>query len=160
MALTKNELAAKVEEQGHLAEAVRAKDLEIAQFKKEIELLKKNLSEVEIKANAKIHELEVQLKARLQEVETQANGRVQKAEVQLAEKVSEIKKQKQVELESVYKGEIDNLKNVVSQYQEANKKLVANANRHVTVFRNLVNVVNGALNMATEIDELISSKKE
>jgi hypothetical protein len=149
MALTKVELAAKVEEQGHLAEAVRAKDLEITQFKKEIELLKKNLSEVEGKANAKMREIEIQ-----------ANVKVQKAEVQLAEKVSEIKKQKQVELESVYKGEIDNLKNVVIQYQEANKKLVANANRHVTVFRNLVNVVSGALNMATEIDELISSKKE
>ena len=134
MELTKKELVAKIEEQGHLAEAVRAKDLEIVQLKSELEKAKSEVTKARLEAD--------------------------KANVVLAEKVSEIKKQKQEEAVSVYQKEIDNLKNVIVQYQEANKKLVQGANRHVTTFRNLINILSGALNMATDLDELISPKKE
>jgi FtsZ-binding cell division protein ZapB len=115
-ALKKDELVSKLEEQGHLAQAVEAKDVEIEELKKEHRTFKNNVAEDQKKERAKIAELE--------------------------EKIAKFPN-------------ISKFEDAIKKLEEENKKLVAFANQHINVFKNTLKALQGTLDNAIELQDII-----
>ena len=92
--LTKAELLEKLNEQKHLAQAVEAKDNEIATIKKQLEEMKTKYQGAVIKSEeAKDNEIAT-IKKQLEEIKTKYQGAITKSEIEdYTKKVEEERKQ-------------------------------------------------------------------
>jgi uncharacterized Zn finger protein len=125
--LKKEELVAKLEEQRHLAAAVEAKDKEIAKLRTE------TAQSIEL-----LKKDYRDLKSHMAE--------------EIAKKVATI-----AELEDTIKNfpDIQKLEEAIKLLEEQNKKIVKFSNQHINVFRNTLKSLQGTLDNAIELEDII-----
>ena len=131
--MKKEELIVKLEEQRHLASAVDAKDKEIASLR--------NIKDSEIaslsKKYAEIKELSI------------------KEKNELTVKISEL----EAKLRAV--PSITRYEESIKKLEEENKRVIAFANQHINVFKNTLKALQGTLDNAIELqDMLVNTVKE
>lgn len=164
--MTKAELIAALEHMSPLAEAIAAKNSEIAAGNEKFNKLTDELQQVKDRLNKQSH-LAQAVEAKDTEIE-KLKSFIKANEIKFAEQVSQIKKSyqeqtvaKDVELEELRHlipemEKIGKLQDSVQNLQEENKRIISTANLYVNAFRNLMRALQGTLDNSIEYEALIT----